>query len=225
VGKGEILGLVGLPESGAQEVARALAGLYPVHGGKVTVAGRSIKVGRVRHALNGGIAYLTNDRLGEGLVGPMSVKENLRLGHWPLLRGLIDPRRVNSTYEKYHARLALRVSGPDQPVEELSGGNQQKIVLGRLLALDPKLLILDEPTLGVDVATKEEVHRLIDELTDAGLSVIMLAYDTDEMVRMVDRVIAFQDGRVARELTGADITADNIIATLHHSEKTHREAV
>jgi simple sugar transport system ATP-binding protein len=225
VGRGEILGLVGLPESGAQEVARALAGLHPVQGGEVSVAGKSIRVGRVRTAINGGIAYLTNDRLGEGIVGPMSVKENLRIGHWPLLRGLVDPRRVNGTYDKYRAQLAFRVSGPEQPVEELSGGNQQKILLGRLLALDPKVLILDEPTLGVDVATKEEVHRLIDELTDQGLSVILLAYDTDEMVRMVDRVIAFQDGHIARELTGDDITADNIIATLHHADHTQTEAV
>jgi len=225
VGAGEILGFVGLPESGSQEVARALAGLHPVHGGDVSVAGKRIRVGRVRPAIAGGIAYLTNDRLGEGIVGPMSVKENLRLGHWPTLRGLIDPRRVDSTYEKYHSRLAFRISGPEQPVEELSGGNQQKIVLGRLLALDPKLLILDEPTLGVDVATKEEVHRLIDELTAQGLSVILLAYDTDEMVRMVDRVISFQDGRISRELTGDDISADNIIAALHHSDETNREAV
>lgn len=225
VGAGEILGLVGLPQSGAQELARALAGLYPVEEGEVSVAGKRIRVGRVRSAMNGGIAYLTNDRLGEGIVGSMSVKDNLRLGHWPLVRGFIDAGHMHRIYKRYHSRLALRVSGPEQPVEELSGGNQQKIVLGRLLSLDPKLLILDEPTLGVDVATKEEVHRLIDELTVQGLSVILLAYDTDEMVRMVDRVIAFQDGRIARELTGDEITADNIIATLHHSPEANMEAV
>ena len=228
VGEGEILGLVGLPESGAHEVARALAGLQPATGGEVTVGGRTIRPGSVRRAMEGGIAYLTDDRIGEGLIGPLSVRENLRVGHWPLRRGLLDAHRMDGTYEKYHERLSFRVSGREQPVEELSGGNQQKIVLGRLLALEPTLLILDEPTLGVDVATKEEVHRLVDELTGQGLSVILLAYDTDEMVRMVDRVLAFQNGRISRELVGEEITADNIIATLNHeatSGENHREAV
>jgi ABC-type sugar transport system ATPase subunit len=225
IGEGEIVGFVGLPESGAQEIARALAGLHPVHSGEITVAGRRIRLGRVRDSVKGGIAYLTNDRIGEGLVGPFSVKESLRLGNWPLKGVLVDGRRVMETYRRYHERLAFRVSGPDQPVEELSGGNQQKIALGRLLALDPKLLILDEPTLGVDVATKEEVHRLVNDLTKQGCSVILLAYDTDEMVRMVDRVIAFQDGYIEGELTGDAITADGIIATLHHSDEAQMEVV
>jgi ABC-type sugar transport system ATPase subunit len=146
----------------------------------------------------------------------MSIREMLHLGNWPTLGGVIDDRTVTKTYDKYHKRLQFRVSGSRQPIEELSGGNQQKVLLGRLLELQPKLLILDEPTLGVDVATKEEMHRLVDELTDSGVAVILLAYDTDEMVRMVDRVIAFQDGKISGELAGDKITADEILAQLHH---------
>jgi len=217
LGRGEIVGFVGLPGSGAREVARALAGLNPVRAGTVEVDGRRARLGSVRQAVASGIAYLTDDRIGEGLVGPLSVKESLRLGNLPLVGGLVDQRRVMQTYQTYHSRLSFRVSGPDQPVEELSGGNQQKILLGRLLALEPRVVILDEPTVGVDVGTKEEVHRLIDELTDQGLCVVLLAYDTDEMVRMVDRVVAFQDGRVVRELVGDDITVDEILNGLAHT--------
>lgn len=216
VGEGEILGLVGLPGSGAQETARALAGLRPVQAGRVALDDRTLKHGDVRDAIAGGVAYLTNDRIGEGIVGPMSIREMLRLGNWPARGSLIDDAAISKTYDTYHSRLQFRVAGSKQPIEELSGGNQQKILLGRLLALGPKLLVLDEPTLGVDVATKEEVHRLVDELTGNGMSVILLAYDTDEMVRMVDRVVAFQDGHVSGELSGDEITADNILDQLHH---------
>jgi ABC-type sugar transport system ATPase subunit len=220
VGEGEVLGLAGLPESGAEETARALAGLRPVQSGSISLDGHNIKPGRVRDAISSGVVYLTDDRIGEGVVGPMSIREMLRLGNWPTRGPVLDASAINETYEAYHSRLQFRVSGPTQPIEELSGGNQQKVLLGRLLALHPKVLILDEPTLGVDVATKEEVHRLVDELTSEGMSVILLAYDTDEMVRTVDRVITFQDGRFAGELTGDDITADRILARLHHKSAT-----
>lgn len=222
VGRGEIVGLAGLPQSGAQELARALAGLKAIRSGTIRIDGEPVDLRRLRESRRSGIAYLTNDRIGEGMVGPFSVKESIHLGNWPLRGGLVDSRAVMNTYRRYHDRLSFRVSSPDQPAEELSGGNQQKVLLGRLLALQPKLLILDEPTLGVDVATKEEVHRLIDELTGQGLAVILLAYDTDEMVRMVDRVVAFQDGRIAHELTGSAITVDNILGSLSHDSKSVR---
>ena len=222
VGQGEIVGFAGLPQSGAQELARALAGLTAIRSGTVRLDGKPLDLRRLRESRRSGIAYLTNDRIGEGIVGPFSVKESLHLGNWPLRGPLIDTRAILRTYHRYHERLSFRVSGPDQPVEELSGGNQQKVLLGRLLALQPKLLILDEPTLGVDVATKEEVHRLVDELTAEGMAVILLAYDTDEMARMADRVICFQGGRIGRELTGSDITVDNILGSLHHATEPVR---
>jgi ABC-type sugar transport system ATPase subunit len=216
IGRGEIVGFVGLPGSGARETARAIAGLHPNGGGSVTVNGSKVRTRSVRSAMTGGVAYLTDDRIGEGIVGPFSVRESLRLGNWPVRHGFVDRKKLGSCFASLHERLAFRVSGPDQPIEELSGGNQQKILFGRLLELRPQLLILDEPTLGVDVKTKDEVHRLVDEFTAQGHSVILLAYDTDEMVHLVDRVVAFQDGYVSRELTGDQITPDEIVACLHH---------
>lgn len=216
VGKGEVLGFVGLPGSGAQESARALAGLSRPSIEKFEIDGNPVRSGKVKDANAAGIAYLTNDRHGEGIVGPFSVRESLVLGRWPTAAGLIDSAAIRKVYDRFHDRMKFRVSGPSQPIEELSGGNQQKIILSRLLASSPQLLILDEPTLGVDVSTKEEIHRIINELTEHGMSVIVLAYDIDEMVRVADRILAFQDGRVAAELSGDEITADSVLAHLNH---------
>ncbi len=221
IGGGEIVGFVGLPGSGAREAVRAMAGLHPVAGGLLSIDGRQVDTRSVRTAMRSGVTYLTDDRIGEGIVGPFSVLESIVTGAWPARSGFVDRGKVRSIYNAQHARLSFRVSGPEQPIEELSGGNQQKILIGRLLALEPKLLILDEPTIGVDVKTKDEVHRLVDELSRRGTTVILLAYDTDEMVRMVDRVVAFQDGYVARELTGDQITPDDIVACLHHESESN----
>lgn len=217
VSRGEIVGLVGLPASGAQELARGLAGLSPVLSGRVSMDGQPVRLRNVRDAARHGIVYLTNDRLGEGLVGTLSVQESLHLGHWPTTSaGLLDSGSMRRTFDRYSSRLSFRVSGPNQNVSELSGGNQQKILIGRLLALQPKILILDEPTHGVDVGAKEEVHRLIDELTTQGIGVLVLAYDTDEMVRLVDRAVAFQDGRIVGQLRGTDLTIDRVLGALEH---------
>jgi ABC-type sugar transport system ATPase subunit len=140
----------------------------------------------------------------------------MHLGHWPTKWGLLNVKSMRETYISYRDRLSLRVSGSHQKVAELSGGNQQKVLLGRLLSLKPKILILDEPTLGIDVGTKEEVHRLINELTEQGMGALILAYDTDEMIRLVDRALAFQDGRVVRELSGADLTIEGALSALEH---------
>lgn len=213
--RGEILGLVGLPGSGASQVARALAGLHPIEAGTVTLDGAPIAIRSVAGALDHGIAYQTNDRIGEGLVPELSVRESLRVGRWPTTgAGLIDTGSMQSTFARIRDQLSMQVSGPDQLVRQLSGGNQQKVLLGRLLAAKPKVLILDEPTLGIDVGVKEEVHRIIDELTAAGIGVIVLAYDTDEFVRLVDRAIVFRDGRVADELAGDELTIDGVLAAL-----------
>ncbi|WP_159552138.1 sugar ABC transporter ATP-binding protein [Citricoccus sp. K5] len=216
VGKGEVLGLVGLPGSGAQETARALGGLTVPEVTRIEINGKEVSSGSVKAATDAGIEYLTNDRHGEGIVGPFSVSESIVTGRWPSKGGLIDRKSIRDTYEAFHRRMRFRVSGPGQAIEQLSGGNQQKILLSRIMAVNPELLILDEPTLGVDVAAKEEIHRIINDLTEAGTSVIVLAYDIDEMVRVVDRVLTFQDGRIVASLTGEDISPDNILLHLNH---------
>lgn len=218
---GEIVGFIGLPGSGSQETARTIAGLRPPRSGSVSVNGRTVGCQSVQSAIAGGIGYLTPDRIGEGLVGPLSVQESMHIGAWPTRHGFLDLSDMRRVFDRYRDSLSLRVHRPQQPVSELSGGNQQKVLIGRLLALQPKVLILDEPTLGIDVGTKEEVHRLVDELTDHGLAVIMLAYDTDELVRVVDRAVAFADGTISGELTGDQLTTENVLDALEHEESTY----
>lgn len=212
---GEIVGFVGLPASGANEVARSLAGLRPVLGGEVRLRSRRVWLTGAKGAMASGIAYLTGDRIGEGLVPDLSVRESLALGRWPTgTLGLLDHREMQRVFGDLRERLSMQVSGPLQPVGQLSGGNQQKVLLGRLLAARPQVLILDEPTLGIDVGAKEEVHRIINELTAEGLAVIVLAYDTDELVRLVDRAVVFRDGAVVDELAGEQLTIEGILRAL-----------
>ncbi|MBM9478195.1 sugar ABC transporter ATP-binding protein [Nakamurella flavida] len=214
IGRGQIIGFVGLPSSGAKELARAIGGLNPGHTGEIVLDGKAVATADVPAAHAAGIAYLTDDRIHEGLVKEISIMESLHLGNWPTSRGLVDFPAMKRYYTSINQRLHIRSSGQQQPVGELSGGNQQKVLIGAILALNPRVIILDEPTVGVDVGTKEEIHGLMDELTRQGISVILLTYDADEMCRVADIVVAFQDQRVARVLTGADITADAIIDSL-----------
>ncbi|MCW2825684.1 MAG: Monosaccharide transporter ATP-binding protein family [Aeromicrobium sp.] len=213
IGRGEVVGLVGLPGSGARSVARALGGLQAPTAGTVEVDGETVKPSDPAAALKAGIAYLTHDRIHEGVIPEFSVEENLRVGNWarrgPL--GLIDRARMREGFEDSKSSLAIRVASPSMPIKALSGGNQQKVLLGRLVGHEPRVLVLDEPTAGIDVGAKEDVHRIVDGLTDAGVSVLMLAYDPSELVRLVDRVIVFHDGAIAAELRGDDLTTDNVL--------------
>lgn len=212
---GEVVGFAGFPGSGARELARALGGLRAVTGGHVLVNDALVRTGSVKRSTAAGISYLTHDRLGEGLVPEGSVAENLVLGAWPSRRGaVLDRRAIRTSFMAYEERLSLRARGPAQMMKELSGGNQQKILLGRLLRAAPRVLILDEPTLGVDVGAKEEIHEMVDELTKTGTAVVVLAYDTDEMVRLVDRVMVFRDGRLTEVLSGEQIDPGVIESSL-----------
>ncbi|TIO99200.1 MAG: sugar ABC transporter ATP-binding protein, partial [Mesorhizobium sp.] len=146
-----------------------------------------------------------------GLVGSMSVTENLNLGNWPLSLGwLVSGADMNRRMREARGAMEIVMGSGAQEIGELSGGNQQKVLLGRLLERKPRLLLLDEPTVGVDVAAKEQIHRLIDDATKKGVSVLLLAQDPEEMQRLVDRVVIFSKGRIARMLRGAEITIDAI---------------
>jgi ABC-type sugar transport system ATPase subunit len=218
IGRGEIVGLAGLPGSGAQRVARALSGLEPVRGGDVHLDGRKLKLRHPSEAIGNGIAYLPNDRIGEGLVPELTVRENLHVGNWPRrLPGLVDRAAMERGFMDARASLGIKVSRAQQLISELSGGNQQKVLLGRLVATTPKILILDEPTAGVDVEAKEDVHRLIDRLTSEGIGVIVLAYDPAELVRLVDRALVFRDGALVDELAAGTLTGENVLTDLSHS--------
>ncbi len=212
--RGQIVGFVGLPGSGAKELARAVGGLNPGHSGQLLLGGRKVDLRDVQAAHKAGVAYLTDDRIHEGLVSQFSIQESLHLGNWPTSNGLTDNGAMKKYYNAINQRLHIRSRDQLQPVGELSGGNQQKVLLGAMLAFDPQVIILDEPTVGVDVGTKEEIHRLMDELTRQGISIILLTYDADEMCRVADKVFAFQDQHLAGVLTGANINPGAIIDNL-----------
>jgi simple sugar transport system ATP-binding protein len=224
VGRGEIVGFVGLPGSGAATAARALVGLHPTRSGTVLVEDRRLRLRGVADAIAGGIAYLTGDRLGEGVVPGMSVSESTVLGSWPTRgSGLIDRSAIERTFDLARRQLSIVSTGGGQQIDELSGGNQQKVIIGRLLATHPKVLVLEEPTHGLDVGVKEEVHRLIDAYSNEGNAVVVLAYDPDEMVRLVDRAIVFRDGRVVSELAGERLTVDGVVSTVDAVIAPHPE--
>jgi ribose transport system ATP-binding protein len=189
VRRGEIVGLAGIEGNGQREILRSLFGLVPVDGGKVSVEGKQMSVSSPRAAVDAGIAYVTNDRRGEALALPLSVEENLEL---PLLGalsrwGFMQPHRERNMAEDLITRLVIRPPHPDQPVALLSGGNQQKVSLGRWLDTGPRIFLFDEPTQGVDVGAKAEIYQIMQGLARAGAGVVVLSSDLLELVGLSER--------------------------------------
>ncbi|MGY6019889.1 sugar ABC transporter ATP-binding protein [Streptomyces spinosirectus] len=213
---GEVVGLGGLLGSGRSETAKAIAGALPTDAGRVVVAGVPVRAGSTAAAIRAGISLLPEDRKAEGIVPGLSVRENIALAALPGLSrfGLVDDSRIDKIVETFMKRLRIKAAGPHQKVGELSGGNQQKVLLARWLALHPKVLLLDEPTRGIDVGAKAEVQALIDELADDGLAVLLISSDTEELIEGSDRVVVLKDGVVVRELTGDAVTEDALMRAI-----------
>jgi galactofuranose transport system ATP-binding protein len=213
---GEVVGLGGLLGAGRTETAKAIAGALRLDGGKVTVAGMPLRRGSSTAAVRAGVALLPEDRKSEGIIPALSVRENIALAALPRLSraGLVSEARVDRIVETFMRRLRIKASGPHQRVAELSGGNQQKVLIARWLATEPKVLLLDEPTRGIDVGAKAEVQRLIDELAEAGLGVLLISADLEELVEGSDRVVVLKDGAVVGELTGGELTEEAVMATI-----------
>ncbi|MEU9343387.1 sugar ABC transporter ATP-binding protein [Streptomyces sp. NPDC048278] len=213
---GEVVGLGGLLGSGRSETARAIAGALPTDGGRVVVAGVPVRPGSTAAAVRAGISLLPEDRKSEGILPGLSVRENIALAALPGLSrfGLVDDARVDRIVDTFVKRLRIKAAGPHQKVGELSGGNQQKVLLARWLALHPKVLLLDEPTRGIDVGAKAEVQALVDELADDGLAVLLISADTEELIEGSDRVVVLKDGAVVRELTGDAVTEGELMRAI-----------
>jgi len=215
IAPGEVVGFAGLPGSGAKEFAQALFGIVPAQTGRMRLAGAAaetaLPVGPPE-AIAQGIAYLSDDRRRDGLVALLPIGDNLSLSSLRALSrfGFVRRRREAALVRRIFAEMGVKAPSPDVSVDTLSGGNQQKVCLGRLLATGPKLLILDEPTRGIDVGVKEDVHRTLDALTRRGLSVIVVTADLDEMARIVDRVCIFSGGAIVETLHRADITTQRL---------------
>ncbi|MFJ8486883.1 sugar ABC transporter ATP-binding protein [Streptomyces sp. NPDC094038] len=213
---GEVVGLGGLLGSGRSETAKAIAGALPTDSGRVVVAGVPVRPGSTAAAVRAGISLLPEDRKSEGILPGLSVRENIALAALPGLSrfGLVDDARVDRIVETFVKRLRIKAAGPHQKVGELSGGNQQKVLLARWLALHPKVLLLDEPTRGIDVGAKAEVQALVDELADDGLAVLLISSDTEELIEGSDRVVVLKDGAVVRELTGDAVTEGELMRAI-----------
>ncbi|MEU6403344.1 sugar ABC transporter ATP-binding protein [Streptomyces sp. NPDC046985] len=213
---GEVVGLGGLLGSGRSETVKAIAGALPVRSGRVTVAGAPLRGGSTAAAVRAGVNLLPEDRKSEGIVPNLSVRENIALAVLPRLSrfGLVSEARVDKVVDTFIRRLRIKTAGPHQKAGELSGGNQQKVLLARWLAMQPKVLLLDEPTRGIDVGAKAEVQRLVDELAEDGLGVVLISSDLEELIEGSDRVVVLKDGAVVGELTGDDVTEDELMRAI-----------
>ena len=213
VRSGQIVGLAGLLGSGRTEAARAIFGLDRITGGRLTLSGRKVRPGSAREAIEAGLAYLTEDRKTEGIVPDLSVRENLTLALLPRLvrMGVVDEVRERRVVEGFIAALGIKAADMDQPVRELSGGNQQKVLLGRWLALEPRLLILDEPTRGVDVGAKQEIQAIIRQHVEQGCAVVLISSEFEELIEGAHEIVVMHDGRSVKTLTNPGVTEDRLI--------------
>lgn len=210
---GEIVGLAGLIGAGRTEVARAIFGLDAFDEGRVLLNGLALKVKSPAHAISEGIAMVSEDRKAEGLILCRSVGENISLANLKkFASGLfIDERREETAAQRMIKMLQIKTPDTAMIVENLSGGNQQKIVLAKWLLGDLKLLILDEPTRGIDVGSKSEIHRLMTEFARQGLAIIMISSELPEILGMSDRVVVMSEGRVAGQLTRSEADQESIM--------------
>jgi rhamnose transport system ATP-binding protein len=213
VRSGEIVALAGLVGSGRSEVVRAVFGIDRYDSGRVEVDGHPLGCGDPRTALRAGVALVPEDRRQQGLFMPASVARNIavtlldRIRH----RGLVRSKNEDAVAADAARALQLKHNGFDQPVELLSGGNQQKVVLAKWLATNPRLLVIDEPTRGIDVGTKAEVHRLLDELAAKGMAVLMISSELPEVLGMADRILVMREGRMMHELSRGEATEERVM--------------
>ena len=211
---GEIVGLAGLVGAGRSEIARAIFGIDRYDTGSVRVAGISLEAHSVRASMSAGIALVPEDRQHEGLVLAMTVAENLSLAVLPSLvrRGFVNRTLESELVQRQMNSLSIKAAGPNVAAETLSGGNQQKIVLGKWLASQPRVLILDEPTRGVDVGAKAQVHQIVRKLARDGLATLIISSEMQELFSLCDRLLVLREGRIVGEVSCETATQDEVLA-------------
>jgi L-arabinose transport system ATP-binding protein len=223
---GEIVGFAGLIGAGRSELAKVIFGELPMTSGQVLIEGREVHIGQPANAIAEGIGLAPEDRKREGLVLIRSVLENTTLA---IIRRLtrfhiVQRRKERQVATEFVERLNVRTPSIDQQVGKLSGGNQQKVVLARWLAAKPKVLILDEPTRGIDVGAKAEIYRLIDALANEGLAIMLISSELPEILGMSDRIIVMQGGRITGELPGTGTTEEQVLELAMHEHLKLRRA-
>ena len=222
VRRGEIVGLAGLLGAGRTETARALFGADPAEAGAVMLGGRRLDPRTPDQAIAAGIGFVSEDRKAEGIIPELSIRENLTLAALPTLTrfGIVSRTKQRELVDRFMKRLGVKASSADQKIRELSGGNQQKVLLARWLCTGPALLILDEPTRGIDIGAKGEIQALVNELAAAGLGVLMISSELEELVEGSSRVVVLRDGQNVAELRGAEISQASIIHAMAQGSAT-----
>ena len=212
--KGEILGFAGLMGAGRTEVARAIFGADPIDSGEIYVKGVKVNIQSPRDAVRHGIGYLSEDRKRFGLALGMDVESNIVLAALERFLnpvGVVDSAKTRETAEHYVKTLSIKTPSIKQQVRNLSGGNQQKVVIGKWLTADTDILIFDEPTRGIDVGAKSEIYKLLNELAHSGKSIIMISSELPEILRMSHRIVVMCEGRITGELTADEATQEKIM--------------
>jgi len=214
---GEILGIIGRLGSGRTELALSLFGMNPPDSGEIRVAGKSVRLRTNRTAIRRGIGYVSEDRLSLGLVMPQSIADNIVVSILRKLTGilgLIDGDRRRKTVSRWIHELNVKTSAPDRPVQELSGGNQQRVVLAKWLATDPRILILDSPTVGIDVGAKAGIYQTVDALSRRGIAIILISDEVEEVLHQTHRILVMLSGRITAAFDPVEV-----------SERELREAI
>jgi ribose transport system ATP-binding protein len=219
--KGEILGFAGLLGAGRTETMRLIFGADPMDSGEIFVKGKRVTIKKPRDAVRCGIGYLSEDRKRFGLALGMSVKVNTvmaSLSKFLMVLGILDEAKSKKITQEYVDRLNTKTPSIEQLTKNLSGGNQQKVVVGKWLVRDSDILIFDEPTRGIDVGAKSEIYKLLNELVDAGKSIIMVSSELPEILRMSHRIVVMCEGRVTAVQKAEGITQEKIMyyATLRN---------
>jgi ribose transport system ATP-binding protein len=220
VKEGEILGLGGLVGAGRTEVSRAICGIDPLDQGELYIHDEKIKINKYRDAIRNGLCYLSEDRKLDGLFLGMSITHNII----PLIlkkvskKMLMQRKMTYDTALKYKKILNIKFAAPNQKVSSLSGGNQQKVMIAKLLAVEPKIIIMDEPTRGIDVGAKSEIHNMLRELCDKGIGIIVISSEMPELIGLCDRIVIMNEGQKHGELKNSEITQKNIISMISESK-------
>ena len=219
---GEVVGVAGIVGAGRTELARAIFGADPGDAGEVWVEGRRMERGDPREAKRRGMGFVTEDRQGQGIVPPLSVAENLGLASLERNThvGLVNRREQRKQAQKMIEDLNIRTPGPEQGIRFLSGGNQQKTVIGKWLLADSKVLIMDEPTRGIDVGAKVEIYELMNEQTENGAGILMISSDLPEVLGMSDRILVMSGGRIMGELSVEEANGENVMELATQGSET-----
>jgi len=213
VKRGEILGFAGLMGSGRTEVLETLFGIYGAESGSIKINGKEIKIREPHQAIAAGIGLLTEDRKKTGIMGVLSVRDNMSVASLSkfTIGGILRKPLIEKQCEEQRQALSLKTPSLSQQIQNLSGGNQQKVLLSRWLLTDPDILIIDEPTRGIDVGAKSEIHRLMSELAKQGKAIIMVSSEMPEILGMSDRVVVMCEGRLVSEVSRKEATQEKIM--------------